>query len=161
MIFGIFSGKSDNLDNKYVISISGTQKIDDEISTQNVMTEAEYTEIDGNQIIKYKEFVSDDEEGDSVIDIEITIENGIITLQKGVAGSEGMMIFEKEKLHTSVYISEVLPITVNVFTHGICNEISVDGGRLEIEYVVDFDGTFETENHIVIILKKTEEKKDV
>ncbi len=142
---------------KYLITVRGTQVVDGESETEELTTTADYTVREGKKLIKYREFGATEENSDFIVSNLIKLEVGKVTLTKRMEGRTGQMIFECGVRHQCMYANEVGNLTIGIFTETIIDEIGPDGGTLEIEYTIDFNGGFESENHIFITLTKTEE----
>ena len=145
------------MENKYLITVEGTQIVDGERETEELTTTAEYSERDGKKLVKYREYGASDEHSGFVVSNLIRIEKGKVTLTKRVEGRTGQMIFECDQRHQCMYANEVGNLTIGIYTETINDTISAEGGTLEIDYTIDFNGGFESENHIFITLKKMEE----
>ena len=145
------------LENKYLISVEGTQVIDGERETEELTTTAEYSERGGKKLIKYREYGASEENPEFIVSNLIRLEENKVTLTKRYEGRTGQMIFECDKRHQCMYANEVGNLTIGIYTETINDDISSEGGTLEIDYTIDFNGGFESENHIFITLKKMEE----
>lgn len=142
---------------KYLLTVKGTQIVDDEKETEELVTTAQYAERSGKKLIRYKELVEADGSTEICVNNTIKIESGKVTLTKKMDGRTGNMIFERGVRHQSMYANEAASLMIGVYTDYIDDKISEDGGSLEIEYSIDFNGGFESDNHILITLKKMEE----
>ena len=145
------------MESKYLITVEGTQIVDGERDSEELTTTAEYTERDGKKLIKYREYGASEESSEFIVSNLIKLESGKVTLTKRMEGRTGQMIFECDRRHQCMYANEVGNLTIGVYTETINDNISADGGTLEIDYTIDFNGGFESENHIFITLKKMEE----
>ena len=140
-----------------MITVEGTQIVDGECDSEELTTTAEYTERDGKKLIKYREYGASEESSEFIVSNLIKLESGKVTLTKRMEGRTGQMIFECDRRHQCMYANEVGNLTIGIYTETINDNISADGGTLEIDYTIDFNGGFESENHIFITLKKMEE----
>ncbi len=145
------------MESKYLITVEGTQIVDGERDSEELTTTAEYTERDGKKLIKYREYGASEESSEFIVSNLIKLESGKVTLTKRMEGRTGQMIFECDRRHQCMYANEVGNLTIGIYTETINDNISADGGTLEIDYTIDFNGGFESENHIFITLKKMEE----
>lgn len=142
---------------KYLITVRGTQVVDGESDTEELTTVADYTERDGKKLIKYNEYVANEERADIVVTNLVKIEGDVVSLNKRIEGRTGQMLFERGTRHLCMYANEIGNLTIGIFTETIVDNLSSDGGTLEINYTIDFNGGFESENNIFITLTKTEE----
>lgn len=145
------------MNEKYLIAVKGTQIIDGERDTEELTTTAEYTERGGKKLIKYREYGTSDDKAELIVTSLVRIESERVTLTKRFEGRTGQMIFECGKRHQCMYANEVGNLTIGLYTESIIDKIGEGGGTLEIDYTIDFNGGFESENHILITLTKTEE----
>ncbi len=147
----------DVLNERYLITVQGTQAVDGESETEELTTTAEYTERGGKKLIKYREYGTNETQADIVVTNLVKIDGDTVSLTKRVDGRTGQMIFECGKRHQCMYANEVGNLTLGIYTESLVDKLSAEGGTLEIDYTIDFNGGFESENHILITLKKTEE----
>ena len=141
------------MNKKYLITVRGSQTIDGEQETEELTTTAEYSIHGGKRLIKYREYGSVEERGQIIVTNIIKIDGDCVTLTKRVDGRTGQMVFERGKRHQCMYANEVGNLTIGIYTDTIEDSITEDGGTLEIEYTIDFNGGFESVNHILITLK--------
>ena len=146
------------MDEKYLITVKGTQVVDGEKETEELTTTADFTERGDKKLIKYREYGASEDVSEFIVTNLVRLEAGKVTLTKRMEGRTGQMIFECGQRHQCMYANEVGSITIGIYTDMIDDKISRDGGTLEIKYSIDFNGGFESENHILITLTKTEEQ---
>ena len=135
----------------------GTQIVDGEEETEELTTTADFTQRDGKKLIKYREYGTTEDQSELIVSNLIKLKPGKVTLTKRMEGRTGQMIFECGERHQCMYANEIGNITIGIFTETIIDHIDANGGTLEIDYSIDFNGGFESENHIFITLTKTEE----
>ncbi len=144
------------MDKKYLITVRGTQSVDGEQETEELTTTAEYTTRGGKRLLKYREYGSLDGKGEIIVTNVLKIDGDCVTLTKRLDGRTGQMVFECGKRHQCMYANEVGNLTIGIYTESIVDTITEDGGTLEIEYTIDFNGGFESVNYILITLKTEE-----
>ncbi len=143
------------MDDKYIISVIGTQSLDGEEDTIELTTSASYTERNGKKYIKYREY--DPENGSVYILNIIKIESkNKITLVKSGDERYSQLILECGKRHQCMYTSSIGSMSIGIYTESISYEIDKDGGKIEIDYTIDFNSDFQSDNHMLIILRKKE-----
>ena len=143
------------MDDKYIISVIGTQSLDGEEDTIELTTSASYTERNGKKYIKYREY--DPENGSVYILNIIKIESkNKITLVKSGDERYSQLILECGKRHQCMYTSSMGSMSIGIYTESISYEIDKDGGKIEIDYTIDFNSDFQSDNHMLIILRKKE-----
>ncbi len=143
------------MDDKYIISVIGTQSLDGEEDTIELTTSASYTERNGKKYIKYREY--DPENGSVYILNIIKIESkNKIALVKSGDERYSQLILECGKRHQCMYTSSIGSMSIGIYTESISYEIDKDGGKIEIDYTIDFNSDFQSDNHMLIILRKKE-----
>ena len=89
----------DILNERYLITVQGTQAVDGESETEELTTTAEYTERGGKKLIKYREYGTNETQADIVVTNLVKIDGDTVSLTKRVDGRTGQMIFECGKRH--------------------------------------------------------------
>ena len=148
------------MEEKYLVSVIGTQYVDENEETIELTTSASYYELHGNKYIRYREY--DDEDDDIVITNIIKIESDEkVTVTKNVDGRISTLILECGVRHQTMLSSMFGSLTIGVFTDNIEADIDESGGTVEADYSIDFNADVESENHIKIVFKKKGEKENV
>lgn len=139
------------MEDKYLISVIGTQTVDGEQDTIELTTSADYIEKNGKKFIKYREY--SDEENSSVYVLNlIKIENNNkITISKTLVNTSHL-ILECGKRHQCVYQTPIGSMSIGVYTSHMSVNLDESGGKIEVEYTIDFNAGFESENKIEIVL---------
>lgn len=145
------------MSDKYLITVKGTQVVDDEIYTQELTTTASYMEKNGTKLIRYKEYSDDGQGVDYSKSNLLKIEPNKVTLRRKIKDSSECMIFESGVRHQNLHTVGVGSLWLNFFTDLVEDNISENGGELKLHYTIDFNGVFESDNQVVITLKKMEE----
>ncbi len=141
------------MDEKYIVSVIGTQIVDDEENTIELTTSASYAERNGKKYIKYREY--DTDFGEPYISNIVKIEsNKKITLVKNSGVKYSQLILESGVRHQCMYQSAVGTLSIGIYTDWIQCELDENGGKVEIEYTIDFNSDFQSENHMLIVLEK-------
>lgn len=143
------------MDDKYIISVIGTQSFDGEEDTIELTTSASYAEKNDKKLIKYREY--DPEDGDVYVTNIIKIESkDKITLVKNGCGKYSQLVLECGKRHQCVYSSSIGSMSIGIYTETIYSDIDENGGKIEIDYTIDFNSDFQSDNHMLIVLRKKE-----
>jgi uncharacterized beta-barrel protein YwiB (DUF1934 family) len=114
------------------------------VETESVesCTLASITERDGRLIIEYDDAIDDDE---SPVPTKLSFavgEPGLITLErKGFLRS--VMIFEAGKRHRAIYKTPFAGFEMTVFSRTVENSLTPNGGKLRLDYAVEFRGAAE------------------
>ena len=143
------------MDDKYIISVIGTQSFDGEEDTIELTTSASYAEKKDKKLIKYREY--DPENGDVYVTNIIKIESkDKITLVKNGGGKYSQLVLECGKRHQCVYSSSIGSMSIGIYTETISSNVDENGGKIEIDYTIDFNSDFQSDNHMLIVLRKKE-----
>lgn len=143
------------MNDNYIISVIGTQTVDGEKNTIELTTAASYMEKNGRKLIKYREYDPDNGENYAVNIIKIESTDKII-LVKNNHGNIGQLILESGKRHQCLYDTPVGSMSIGIYTDTVSLDIDENGGKIEIDYTIDFNADFQSDNHMKIILKKKE-----
>lgn len=146
--------KIKNSNDKYVISVVGTQSVDGEKDIIELTTTAAYTERNGKKLIRYKEY-ADDSSGEYITTLLSIEGNKKVSIVKNL-DKRSEMILEEGCRHQCVYFTPLGNMTIGVYTESVNVNMSEDGGNVEMEYTLDFNSGFESKNKIEIELTKKE-----
>ncbi|MEE0859677.1 MAG: DUF1934 domain-containing protein [Acutalibacteraceae bacterium] len=137
---------------EYIIDIIGTQTVDGERDVIKVTTTGDYTVAPtGNRFIRYNEYDNDNPAMSQKTVIKIC-ENQISIVRKG--GYESQLILELNKRHQCHYATPMGSLFIGVYTNKMDIELDENGGRLSVEYTLDFDTSNVSENAFNIIIRK-------
>lgn len=143
------------MDDKYLVSVKGTQTVDGEKETLELTTSAAYMEKNGKKFIKYREYNPEDTE-QYIVNI-IKIENNKkITLTKNDQDKCTQLILECGQRHQCFYSTPIGSMSIGIYTESMSHNLDENGGRIEINYTIDFNADFQSENHMEIVLTKKE-----
>lgn len=143
------------MEENYLISVCGRQVIDDQSGEVEVTALGTYLERNGNRYISYKEYDEDTNESQTSI---LKIEGSrCVTLMRG--GAEGTrLILEKGKRHLCQYATDYGQMMLGVFTSGVDNQLTDNGGKLTVNYTLDLDANLSSVNQLCITVKEAEHK---
>lgn len=135
----------------YLISIVGTQFVDDEKNEIRLETLGSYVIKEGKQYIVYKEYNEDDPNKyrTSVLKIE---NNRRVTLMR--SGDATRLILEQGKRHLCQYGTEFGSIMLGVFASCVDSSLVETGGNLHIQYTLDVNSNLSSRNEININVKE-------
>lgn len=143
---------------KYLISIIGTQKLDDDTDTIEVLTTGNYLMKNGHFFIGYKEYDQDNPE--EYYDNLVKLDGDLVTIsRKGPMKSQLML--EKGKRHQCLYQTIAGTLSIGVFTRYIKSTLNEKGGTLEVSYTLDFNTDLVSENSFKITVEEKENVKEV
>lgn len=137
---------------KYMISIIGEQCLDGETDKVEVLTSGNFMRKRDHFYIGYKEYSEDNPA--EYYDNLIKVEKNMVTINRRGQNQTRLML-EKGRRHQCVYQTVAGDFTIGVFTKTLINNLTDNGGTLEVSYTLDFDANLMSENRFFI---KVEEK---
>ncbi len=142
----------------YLISIKGRQKIDEETGEIELTTLGSYVRKGDSQYIVYKEYDTDNHNTaqTSVLKVDGSSK---VTLMRGGSDST-RLILESGKRHLCQYDTGYGRMMVGVFTSKVKSELGELGGNLEVNYTLDINSNLSSLNELFITVKEAN-KKDV
>ncbi len=143
----------------YLISIIGRQKIDNETGEVEVTTLGTYVKKGDSRYIVYKEYDTEDTENKKAAQTSVLKVDGDskVTLMRGGAGST-RLILERGKRHLCPYDTGYGCMMIGVFTSKVKSELDDLGGRLEVNYTLDINASLSSLNEILITVKEAKTK---
>jgi uncharacterized beta-barrel protein YwiB (DUF1934 family) len=132
---------------KVLISIKGLPVFSaSEDDAFELMTDGEYLKRDGISTLSYVESTLTGQEG---LLTTFDVESDRVTLRRG-DGMSGDMIFSENQKHHFLYDTPFGSIMLGIDTHRITNEMSDDGGNIEIRYDIEVDNVSVSQNLFTI-----------
>lgn len=129
-----------------LVSVKGTQVIDGESDSIEVITAGTWYEKNGKQYLMYEETY----EGMQVTTknvVKITPELIEVT-KRGAISSK--MIYERGKKHMSNYMTPMGMIVLGITTNDIFVEANEEKLRVEIQYAMEMNGQFVSNNKLAM-----------
>ena len=114
------------MDNNYLISIIGTQEVDGERDTVEVMTNGDLVTKNGTTYISYRENSNDNPNIYSHNLIKIESDEKVTIIRKGE--TESRLILEKGKRHQCFYKTVAGSLLIGIFTDEVNIDLSEKGG---------------------------------
>lgn len=142
------------MDNNYLISIIGTQEVDGEKDTVEVMTNGDLVTKNGMTYISYREYSNDNPNIYSHNLIKIESDEKVTIIRKGE--TESRLILEKGKRHQCFYKTVAGSLLIGIFTDEVNIDLSEKGGSLSLSYSIDFNSDLVSNNEFKISLKVKE-----
>lgn len=125
-----------------LVSVKGTQVIDGERDSIEVITSGTWYEKNGKQYILYEETY---EEMNAATKNVVKISPELVEVtKKGAISSR--MVYERGKQHMSNYMTPMGLIVLGITTKDIFVEASEDTLQLEIQYAMEMNGQFVSES---------------
>jgi uncharacterized beta-barrel protein YwiB (DUF1934 family) len=136
----------------FLISIRGRQKVDDETGEIELTTLGSYVKRGESRFIVYKEYTS--EEQNTTRTSILKIDGGSkVTLMRG-GDDNTRLILERGKRHLCQYDTEYGNMMIGVFTSRMQSELDDLGGSLEVSYTLDVNSNLSSQNEIFITIKE-------
>jgi len=107
-----------------------------------LMTDGEYSQEDGKSTFSYVESTLTGQDG---MLTTFDVENDRVVLRRG-DGMSGDMIFSENQKHHFLYDTPFGSVMLGIDTHSITNNMSDDGGNLEIRYDIEVDNVSVSQN---------------
>lgn len=141
---------------KYMISIIGEQRLDDDTDKVEVLTTGNYIMKKDHCYIGYKEY--DQENPNDCYDNLIKVEENMVTItRKGPMRSQLML--EKGRRHQCLYQTIAGDLMIGVFTKTMKSTLNEKGGTLEVSYTLDFNTDLVSENSFKITVKENNKQE--
>lgn len=136
----------------YLISIVGLQRVDGETGEVKLTTLGSYIQKDNKRFIAYKEYDTDN--NNAARTSVLKVENGNkVTLMRGGA-EHTRMILEDGKRHLCQYDTGYGDLMVGVYTSTVDCQLGDKGGTLEISYTLDINTSLTSINELLITVKE-------
>lgn len=87
------------------------------------------------------------EENDTVTTTIDTYEDEMVTLNR-VGPINSHMVFADGKAHTCIYNTGHFPLQMRIRTKKLINSLTIDGGKIDIDYSVEIAGNLAERNRI-------------
>ena len=140
------------MDNNYMISVVGTQEVDGERESVEVITEGDITFKNGHTYISYREYDSENPERYSHNLVKIEDGGKVTIIRKGEI--ESRLILEEGKRNQCYYRTIAGNLMIGIFTESIKKNLDEKGGTLLLKYSVDFNNDFVSNNEIKLEIKE-------
>lgn len=140
----------------FLISIKGRQRVDDETGEVELTTFGSYVRRGDSRYIVYKEYTSEDKNQTRTSILRIDGSNKV-TLMRGGEDST-RLILECGKRHLCQYDTEFGNMMIGVFTSHLQSELNDCGGSLEVSYTLDINSSLSSQNEILITIKEANGK---
>ena len=135
----------------YLISIKGRQKIDDENGEIELTTLGNYMKKGNSRYIVYKEYTSDDQNRTRTSVLKV--DGSKVTLMRGGEDCT-RLILESGKRHLCQYDTGYGNMMIGVFTSSVQSDLDDMGGNLEVSYTLDINSNLSSTNEIHITVKE-------
>ena len=142
------------MNDNYLINVIGTQTVDGETDSIEVITSGDYTrEENGNVTVVYPEF--SEETPTTRTDTTVTLRGRTLTIErKGPMSSR--LILEKGKRHQCLYETPMGQMFIGIYTDSIRVTASDHGADIRASYQLDFNQHAVSNNEFHITVKAKE-----
>lgn len=140
----------------YLISIRGRQKIDDETGEIEMTTFGTYVKKGDSRFIVYKEYIPEEQHKTRTSILKIDGNSKVTLMRSG--DDDTRLILERGKRHLCQYDTEFGNMMIGVFTSRVQSELDDLGGKLEVSYTLDINSNMSSQNDILITIKEAKNK---
>ena len=136
--------------NDYLITIDTVQTTDSGDDSFSLSTFGEYDYSKERAVIRYEDSAATGFEGcETVLNIN---ENGVSMERTGAISSQ--LVLETGKKHMCHYMTPYGDLPLGVYTEDIKDNLSENGGTLDLHYTLDLNANFFALNHLKITVKE-------
>ena len=139
------------MDERFLISVLGTQKIDGEIDSIEVITTGDYKNENGSVVITYPEY--SEEDPNIRTDTTVTLDGGRLSIERRGEMSSRLLL-EKGKRHQCLYETPMGAMLIGIFTDSITTKLNEHGGEIRASYQLDFNNSAVSNNEFNITIKE-------
>jgi len=139
------------MDDRFIITVIGTQTIDDESDKIEVITSGEYTLSGNKALITYPEFSQENPEVRT--DTTVTLDDGRLTIERRGEMSSRLLL-EQGVRHQCLYETPMGQMMIGIFTDNITTDLSTNGGSISASYQLDFNHNVVSYNKFDIHIKE-------
>ena len=143
------------MDDNYLITVVGTQTVNGDSDSIEVITTGSCAEHNGRLTVTYPEF--DEENPNDVTDTTVTLEDGRLTIERrGKMSSR--LILEQGVRHQCLYETPVGSMMIGIFTDRIESRFDEHGGEIRASYQLDFNHNAVSYNQFQITVKENRDQ---
>lgn len=150
--FSQFSLRENEMQENYLISIKGSQRVDGEEGSVELTTFGSYVKRGLSRYIVYKEYASDTVPVTRTSILKIDGNNRLTLMRKG--GDSTRLILENGKRHLCQYDTGYGCLTVGIFTSQLDSNLDDKGGSLKVRYTLDINSVLSSMNELSITVKE-------
>ncbi|MBE6995010.1 MAG: DUF1934 domain-containing protein [Ruminococcaceae bacterium] len=130
-----------------IISIKGLQQVDDPDTDEvTLTTEGRFYRKPGGYYLVYDESEISGLE-DTRTTVKVSGDNVTVT-RSGKYPS--LMTFQPDRRHMGMYYTDMGNLTISVATRSVRNELTDDGGRVTVDYDIEFQHAYMSTNNLTI-----------
>ncbi len=149
----------EELKKNYLIKIVGKQEVEGETDVIEVETTASYEQKDGVKYISYTEYI-EDEDGQSEKETLVKIDSDTLVTIIRTGEFQSQLMLELDRQHQCYYSTPFGEMLIKVYTGAMEIELDEDGGHVRVQYSLNFNSDFGSENEFLIELHKLPHKTE-
>ena len=134
-----------------MIAMTSVQIVNDDRTETELVTEGTYRMEGDTAYISYADSEATGFDG-SVTEVEVHGERLASIRRSGTATSN--LVIETNKKHYCHYAMPFGEMVIGVYTHGIRNGLTPEGGELFMRYTIDMNGSYLSVNEIRLSVRK-------
>lgn len=139
------------MEDTYIINVLGTQTIDGESDSVEVITTGDMRIEDERVTITYPEY---SEENPSIrTDTVVTFDGTVLSIERSGEMSSRLLL-EKGRRHRCLYETPMGQMMIGIFTDSITADVSKKGGVIRASYQLDFNNNAVSYNEFQITIKE-------
>lgn len=139
------------MEDNYLINVLGTQTVDGESDSIEVITTGDYRREDGCVIVTYPEYAEEDP--NTHTDTTVTYDGSKLTIERRGEMSSRLML-EKGRRHRCLYETPMGQMMIGIFTDSITADLDDSGGTIRASYQLDFNNSAVSYNEFKITVTK-------
>ena len=139
------------MDDNYLITVLGTQEVDGESDSIEVITTGDYRREGGKVTITYPEF--SEEDPNIRTDTTVIYDGDKLSIERRGEMSSRLML-EKGRRHRCLYDTPMGQMMIGIFTDSISAELDEGGGTIRASYQLDFNNSAVSHNEFNITIKE-------
>lgn len=130
------------MENNILLSISGSQMVEDEVNNLELVTQGCYYEKDNVKYIEYYESELSGLDGCKTI---ISVDGDTVSMMRH-GNAEAHMVFKKGERCVNLYSTPYGSLEMGCYPLEMISCMSADGGNLALKYQLDISGRYASQN---------------
>ena len=139
------------MDDRYIINVLGTQQVDGESDSIEVITTGDYCREDGQVTVTYPEYAEEDP--NIRTDTTVSFDGSKLIIERRGEMSSRLML-EKGRRHRCLYETPMGQMMIGIFTDSITADLDDAGGTIRASYQLDFNNSAVSYNEFLITIKE-------
>ena len=140
------------MDDRFLITVIGTQTIDGESESIEISTEGSYAREGRKVTVCYPEF--SEEDPNIRTEASVVLEGDTLIIERHGDIGSSRLILERGRRHQCVYETPFGAMFIGVFTDKLTGTLDEHGGEIYASYQLDFNAGAVSTNEIRITVRK-------